>query len=104
MHDTGAVIGIEPDYALLGNKPNRDGFELKLTGFLRERISPMPVNLKISFVVVDGKTVCRIDVPADPRPHFLDDKLYVRLGNSTQELIGRDLQDWLQQRRTLPLE
>jgi hypothetical protein len=35
---------------------------------------------------------------ADPRPHYLDNRLYVRMGNSTEELTGRDLEDWLRQR------
>ena len=98
VHDRGDIIGIEPDYTLCGKKQDVDGFELKLTDFLKTRIRPLPANLNIGFVVVDGKTVCRIDVPAEPRPHYLDNKLYIRFGNSTEELTGRELADWLQQR------
>lgn len=99
VHDKGDIIGIEPDFILLGRKQDVDGFELKLTDLLKTRIRPIPANLEVDFVVVDGKTVCRIDVPADPRPHYLDNRLYIRLGNSTEELTGRDLEDWLRQRR-----
>ena len=98
VHDQGDIVGIEPDYSLLGNKKNQDGFELKLMDFLKTRLEPIPINLVIDFAMVDGKTVCRIDVPADPRAHYLDNKLYVRLGNSTEELNGRKLEDWLRQR------
>jgi hypothetical protein len=95
VHDSGAVIGVEPDFTLCGAKPNRDGFELKLTDLFKTRLRPIPTDLRVVFVPIDGKTVCRIDVPADPRACYLDNRLYVRLGNSTEELTGRDLEDWL---------
>ena len=80
-----------------GDKQN--GFELKLTDLLKTRLRPIPTSLNIQLVEIDGKTVCRIDVPADPpRAHYLDNRLYVRLGNSTEELTGRDLEDWLRGR------
>ena len=34
----------------------------------------------------------------DPRP-YRDNRLYVRLGNSTEELTGRDMEDWLRGRQ-----
>ncbi len=95
VHDSGEIIGIEPDYTLLGRKQDRDGFENKLTDLLKTRLRPIPHNLDIRFVEIDGKTVCRIDAPAERAPHYLDNRLYVRLGNSTEELTGRDLEDWL---------
>ena len=98
VHDSGGIIGVEPDYSLLGNKQNRDGFELKLTDLLKTRLRPIPTGLNVRLVEIAGKTVCRIDVPADPRGHYLDNRLYVRLGNSTEELTGRDLEDWLRGR------
>ncbi len=98
VHDRGDIIGIEPDYTLCGKKQDVDGFELKLNALLKTRMQPLPANLEVNFVVVDGKTVCRIDVPTNSRAHYLDNKLYIRLGNSTEELTGRDLADWLQQR------
>ncbi len=99
VHDTDGPVGIEPDYTLLGRKQDRDGFENRLTDLIKTRFKPIPANLDISFVEVDGKTVCRIDVPAERAPHYLDNKLYIRLGNSTEELTGRDLEDWLVARR-----
>lgn len=98
IHDNGEIVGIEPDYALLGRKQDKDGFENKLTDLLKARVKPIPTNLDIGFVEIDGKTVCRIHAPAERAQHYLDNKLYVRLGNSTEELAGRDLQDWLIQR------
>jgi hypothetical protein len=98
VHDDGEIIGIEPDYSLLGKRRDRDGFENKMTDLFKTRIDPIPTNLDISFIGIEGKTVCRIDVHSDPSPHYLDNRLYVRLGSSTEELTGRDLQNWLQQR------
>lgn len=57
-----------------------------------------PPALNIQSVEVEGKTICRIHAPAEAAPHYLDNKLYVRLGNSTEELTGRDLEDWLRGR------
>lgn len=98
VHDNGTVIGIEPDFTLCGKRQDRDGFENRLTDFLKIRIRPIPTDLDIRFVEMDGGTVCLIDAAADPMPHYLDNKLYVRLGNSTEELTGRDLEDWLKKR------
>jgi len=97
VHDGGEIIGIEPDYTLC-KKQNRDGFELKLTDLLKTRLKPLPLGVDIRFVEVDGKTVCRVQAPASVTPHYLDNKLYVRFGNSTEELTGRDLEDWLKGR------
>jgi hypothetical protein len=42
-----------------------------------------------AIVAIHCTTVCRIEVSADPRAHCLDNKLYARLGNATEELTGR---------------
>jgi hypothetical protein len=98
VRDDGGIAGIEPDYALCGKKPNRDGFELKLTDLIKMRFKPLPTALEVRFVEVDGKTVCRVDAPSSAAATYLENRLYVRLGNSTEELTGRDLQDWLMSR------
>ncbi len=99
VHDTDGPVGIEPDYALLGRKQDKDGFENKLTDLLKTRFKPIPTDLTISFIPIDGRMICRIDVPAESSAHFLDNKLYIRLGNSTEELTGRDFEDWLAKHR-----
>ena len=90
---------MQPDYALLGDKKNKDGFENKLTDLIKTRLSPIPFDLTISIIAIDGQEVCRIDVPPGP-PTYLDNNLYTRLGNSTEQLQGRHLEDWLSTRKT----
>ncbi|MBV6503372.1 MAG: hypothetical protein AKCLJLPJ_01442 [Fimbriimonadales bacterium] len=100
VSDRGELVGLSGDFAILGAKQDRDGFENKLTDLLKSRIRPIPTEVDIDTVEVDGKWVCRIVVPAEPRPHYLDNELFVRLGNSTERLTGRDLEDWLSKRRS----
>jgi hypothetical protein len=97
VHDEGQIIGLEPDYALIPKKPNKDGFENKLTDFMKTRLSPLIHDVKINFVTLEGKEICRIDITPGP-PTYLDNELYIRHGNSTEQLKGRDLQDWLNAR------
>lgn len=99
VSDAGGVVGLDGDFGMLGAKSNRDGFENKLWDLLKSRIHPIPTGeVKVGFEEVEGKTVCRVSVRRGGVPHYLDKRLYVRLGNSTEELAGPDLQDWLEKR------
>lgn len=100
MHDNGSIVGIEPDYTLIGKRPDKDGFENKLWDMLKTRIHPIPSDeAHITFEVIDGKAICRVDVSKSLSPHYLDKELFVRLGNSTEKLSGPEMQDWLDKRR-----
>ncbi|MBA2312214.1 MAG: DUF262 domain-containing protein [Actinobacteria bacterium] len=95
VSDDGAILGIESDYKYVKNG-DRDGFALWVTDFVKERIDQLiPGRLKVTFVEVDGKTVCRVDVPPSPEPMFLSDnalnRFFVRQGNATNELSGNEL-------------
>ncbi len=95
----GEVVGLDGDFGMLGEKANRDGFENKLWDLMKSRIHPIPTGeVKVGFEDVEGKMVCRVSVRRGGVPHYLDKRLYVRLGNSTEELAGPDLQDWLGKR------
>ncbi len=98
VSDRKEVVGLTPDFSMLGNKQNRDGFELKLKELLK-RIRPLPTDLEIDFPDLDGKMICRVVAPASSTPHYLDNRLFIRFGNASEELSGRDLQDWLQKRQ-----
>lgn len=98
VHDRSKeIVGLGPDFSMCGDKPNRDGFENKLGRFLK-RIEPLPSDLEIYFPEIDGKTVCLIKVQPSGVPHWLDNRLFVRFGNSIEELTGRDIEDWLAKR------
>lgn len=98
VHDSGDLWGLDGDFELSGGKRDQDAFENRLTDFIKTRIRPLLTELEIAVVKVDGKWVCRVHVPAAKAPHYLDNRLYIRLGNSTEELAGRDLEDWLANR------
>ncbi|HLV81838.1 MAG TPA: hypothetical protein VKT32_16240 [Chthonomonadaceae bacterium] len=67
---------------------------------LGDRFAPKPLaQVKIRFPVVEGKTLCRVDVAGDPSIiYHLDGEIYVRDGNQTVLLTGRDRTDWTQRR------
>lgn len=99
VSDKKEVVGLEPDFSMLGQKKDRDGFENKLTDLLKRRITPLPTDIEIDFPELDGKLICRIHVPVSPLPTYCDNRLFIRLGNSTQELEGQALQHWLDRRK-----
>lgn len=99
--DDGDVFGIEKDMKTLGNKQNRDGFELWLTGLLDNMLGPTATsNVKISFEEFPTGTVCRVDVDPGKKPTFVsgakgEADLYVRLNNSTRLLNTADALDYV---------
>jgi hypothetical protein len=102
--DDGTVPGLAPDYATLGSKGNRDGYELFLSQLFETNLSGAAGTLvRVQFEVVNGVDVCRIAVAASARPVFArttDSKdpsdFWVRIGNSTRQLIGSDMVDYQQ--------
>ena len=89
------VSGIESDYAFVSGN-DRDGFEQWLADSISNRLDHVLAGqVSLRFVEVDGKTVCRIDVPAFSDPVFFDHKgtkrFYVRVQNATKEYSGHDL-------------
>jgi len=100
IKDNGEVTGIERDLEDVQRK-NQDGFELKLRNLIRSRFAPPPLGkVKIDFEKLERQTVCRIDVsPLNLNQiSHLDSEVYIRDGNMTVKLTGRDLTEWIQQR------
>jgi hypothetical protein len=100
VDDSENVLGLAPDYATLGTKGNRDGFEL----FLRERLDadlsvPTVDLVKIRFETVHEKDVCVVSTAASGGPvfarsgdsHDLPSNFWVRVGNATKQLHGDDM-------------
>jgi len=100
VKDNGEVTGIDQDLQYVQRK-NRDGFELKLRSLMRNRFAPFPSGkVKLNFEKLAKGTVCRIDVDQASLNQIihLDNEVYIRDGNMTVKLTGRDLTDWIQQR------
>jgi ATP-dependent Lon protease len=103
--DGGEVFGIEKDMKTLGDKQNRDGFELWLTRLLDNMLGPTAaVQVSFSYEEFPEGTVCRIDVSPGTKPTFVrsgkgdDADLYVRLSNSTRRLNTADGVEYVRSR------
>lgn len=100
VHDDGYPVGIDGDLSLFREgERNIDSFELKLRNVLRSRFEPLPLEeVSVRFPIVEGTTVCRVDMVPSGEIFHLDDKIYVRNGNETIELTGADLTHWIRRR------
>lgn len=98
VSDTGEVKGIARDLQFVrGN--NCDGFEQKLRSLINDHFDPSPLgNVEIAFEELQEGTVCKIKVQQSSEPIAYDNDFYIRDGNSTRKLEGRDLADWLRRR------
>ncbi len=94
VSDEGEVLGLENDFATLGKKPNRDGFELFLTDLLFGGKLWLSGLIEIGFLEVAGKTICKVSVKPSPQPVWTEvngaERLFVRTGNSTRELSASE--------------
>jgi predicted HTH transcriptional regulator len=101
--DDGSIVGLDNDYATM-QKPNSDGFELFLTQLFENSLSGTARTLaRVNFDSIDGKDVCRVGVAASARPVFtrpVDGKdpaeFWARIGNSTGQLVGTDMDEYRQ--------
>ena len=93
--------------AIKGAQADRDRFELKLGAYVESHLDPpgSALNLKSTWVDVEGKDVLIVEVPRSKEiVHVRDPKdkgnwvVYVRSMTSTRALSGRSLTDWVRQR------
>ncbi|MEX0781877.1 MAG: DUF262 domain-containing protein [Dehalococcoidia bacterium] len=99
--DSGDVLGIEPDYATLDKRPDRDGWEQALVQVLINYLGKdFAALVENSFADVDGKTVAVIRADPTVRPAFLAEannatEFYVRTGNTTQLLNAKEANHYI---------
>jgi len=95
VNDDRETLGLENDYASLG--ADKDKFELHLRSILGSQIGTSFVasSVKTQFPTVDEMEICQVDISPSPSPVILSvadkngvksEKVYVRNGNSSQEL------------------
>jgi hypothetical protein len=104
----GTLLGLENDYASL--EADKDRFEIHLRNILNERFGTAFVTnmLTICFPVVTSIEICRIDIRRsreavvvkvkDPSGQMVD-RLYVRSGNSSQEIPLAQVESFLKNRQ-----
>ena len=106
VDDDGQPQGLENDYASLSG--NKDKFERHLRALLGGQFGDAFVasRIKISFPIIGDEEICQVDVARSMEPLWTtvkdkhgqaQEKLYVRNGNSSQELSGDDLSDYLKE-------
>jgi CheY-like chemotaxis protein len=102
VDDSGTVTGLEPDLKLV-SRGDLDGFEQTLRNLLIGRIDKASCSrVSVEFVTSAGKTFCAVSVPREQEPQWVEEKgndiLFVRVGNGTMPLSGRDAHIYLTQR------
>jgi hypothetical protein len=95
VDDKGVPIGLQQDYGTLSTRPNRDGYEQLLINLFSASFGKdVSASLSISFQEIDGPDVCIVKIPRSSKPVYVADgnreKLYVRVGNTTQELNTKE--------------
>jgi hypothetical protein len=106
LDDQGNVLGLQSDYSTLGKRPNRDGFEQALRNVLVNAFGegPCAAWTKVSFCSLQGKELCIVRVKPATEPMYRKEKgsedpvLYVRLGNTTTPMSGRQAFSYLRER------
>lgn len=107
IDDDGNPIGLENDYASLG--ADKDKFELHLRNLLNQQlgISFVVSSVKTRFPLVNDVEICQVEVLPAKQPIVLkvidkngqkSEKVYVRSGNSSQELSMSEFYQYRQGR------
>lgn len=105
VNDDRSIVGIEEDYAFV-NPRNRDGWEQWLTALVKTRVGQVAAtDIRVSFADIDGRTVARIDVGLGGKPVFArpmegpkQEKFFVRLNVTTEDLSGSEMLDYQKKR------
>lgn len=100
VDDGGVPLGIEDDLALIDDPSPLDMFEGRFREFLKNSLDPLPLNnVSLAFPEVEGVRLCAVSVTPSPSVTYLTHKdqsgqthesVFVRDGNRTIELRGRD--------------
>jgi hypothetical protein len=104
----GTLLGLESDYASL--EADRDRFEIHLRNLLNERFGAAFVTnmLTISFPLVSAIEICRVDIKRSKEAVIVKvkdaggqtvERLYVRSGNSSQEIPLAQVETFLKNRQ-----
>ena len=107
VSDDGEVVGIEHDYAHCGKSANSDGWIRFIEELLLDRVPEItPPSVRV--VSVADREIGWVEVPRGHREAFFlarrnasgsrDERFFLRLNNSTRELKGGRLADYLRDR------
>ena len=105
--DNGEVLGLDKDFASLGAKGNRDGYEIAfrnaIDAYLGGDKNP---GIELTFSELEGKTVAVAACQPHSEPVFLEDgnssEFYVRAGNTSRPLNVKEASDYIKARWAAP--
>ena len=103
--DDGRIVGMEDDYAVTP-RHDRDGFELWFRQLLVTRMGKLPTtDIGVTYHVMDGRDVCRVDVAPADRPVFVRGTggthaadFHLRIGNATRKLLTDEVLEYCARR------
>ena len=95
--------GLTADFATLSKRPDRDGYQQFLVQLVSSTLGKAAfANLAISFHPLQGQEICAVRVTSSSVPVYLNEgdtsRLYVRLGNTSRELTGKDMIEYTRSR------
>jgi hypothetical protein len=101
VDDDGRVLGLADDLAVMPGR-DRDGYELWLRTMLAERLGrAVTADVGVTFPVVEGSEICRIDVAPADRPVFVGAAggartadFHLRVGNTTRRLLTDEVLEY----------
>jgi len=101
VNDDGEALGLELDFATLGNKGNADGFDLFVRQLLDANLSvPTAQTVRIRFENIESRQICLVAVAPSAKPVFAKpqkgsgsevSEFWVRTGNATKQMHGDDM-------------
>lgn len=111
VNDDGEALGLDRDYGALGGA-DRDKFELHLRNILNHSfgVALVTTKIQIRFHSVGEKDICQVEVSSFPSPVLVEvtdknglvqERFYVRSGNSSQELSKAEMLAYLDERNSV---
>ncbi|MBE0566184.1 MAG: putative DNA binding domain-containing protein [Krumholzibacteria bacterium] len=98
--DDGSVRGLDRDLSLRpAEKRNDDQFTLTLQDLVRDRLTPRrPNRVGVRIEGLPDGRVCIVEVPARAEVTYFDNKLFVRDGPRSIELVGDEMAQFIRER------
>lgn len=91
--DDSSIVGVQREYNIANpQKRNKDGYLLYLLDALKSRIDHGLIHLVgVRIHEIQGQDICEIKVPPTNEFAYFQGKVYVRQGNRSLELTGKQL-------------
>ena len=101
VNDEGIPVGLENDVETLTHRPTLDGYEQFLRQTFANAIgTTTAAAIKVTFPVIEERTICMVQVPPAAEPVYADDGkvFYMRSGSTTRELSMEEAHGYIQTR------